>query len=585
MVTPIPTFSSNATTQTAGMGIVQQSGARQMGASLSAWGQVYNQVGDISGKFLNEQMKYEQQQQGIKDVMAGGINPKDLADPITAADRIHRQSALNTYAMQTESEISQHINDLAIENSMNPKGFANKADAFIRSSVANAPIELQGGIAKMSTSMAARHQFTISSADQQRTLAANQKAEQLGVQRLTLQAANETDPTARAETMARAIAVIGSSTLYPTPLSKQTAIDELQRGVIYQDTLRKLGDNSITPSEAIEAMKEVGGVTQQEFNEIYGRAGTIANYEAAQLSRANARRAAQSDAITNNAVYQVYELSQKEDTTVADYNRIQEDLVTQLVANGASHQKIEVAKKAMNDARYGGGIDDESTMLLIDQGIADADPDTIELINRSVANGSVRADTAVKKLTEASESTAGILTNPLVKNYMQGFTTKYAPRALAVGSPEELSAIVDSAHKKGILADKAKVADIRARITKLNQGGASASEIIEQLETYDRANRKVEPDAVMVDGYTPLAIEVNQIISAEKFRYPVGYKKGGSGITTNTQEDEGAWTADNYRDRVAKMAKAIKRAEKNDLPLPFKREQIELIYKVFTNAE
>ena len=258
---------------------------------------------NIAQDMYVKQKQYEAEVQGAEDVQkakkAGeNFDLSSLPAPITQAQRIYNESAINAYAAQFNVDNSLALSNLKEQNSDNPDMFLSKAQSYIGGVSSTIPDHLKASIVKPIEKEAISIYNTLLNKKATETKKANEDMIKISIKELAREAANEDDPELQDQKIANVMAIstnavaTGQMTADAfdkemTELRKNVATKRLSQKFLsekltpkqMQQTINKamLGDvgilafNSLSPDERAEAVKNALdkiGYTQRYLGEV-----------------------------------------------------------------------------------------------------------------------------------------------------------------------------------------------------------------------------------------------------------------------------------------------------------------------------
>jgi len=583
MVADVPTFRSNATTQIPSMGIVSQSGTRAMGEGFARVGNFFDVVADYNNKKLDQKMQRDMTRMGQEIASQKGFDPDTLnTDPITAADQILRESALNTYAITLESDIENSINTAHVKNLRNPEGFKAVTDKYIEKTVASTPWELRNGVSKLATGMANSKYAGIKMETARRAIAETEAAEKKFLDNLADKAVLAKSPEEREIAINKIQSMLDNSTAYMTQAGRNAAKAELVQKIFTEAEMQEVMVGNVSPLQALERLKANGVVTDSTtLNNFYSVANQKIRFEEALEQRTEKAREKTVQKISEQFLLDAYDtkMAGGEPETFDEIMRLSAQTMRE---HGASVQEIQKHNEVIRATIYGDGKDNPQAVTVIDELIFNADPNGMETIDKMFSNGMINAATRQKKVEEYTKATSDIIKNPIIDKYLNTeFVPSFAP--LANIRAEEADILSQSGAsnltKAQIASDKAELLSIQDRIIDLSNSGKNASEIAQILRQERSAQPKVpvEVKAELSAG-KPHYTEMQSLLSGNTFTLK---KISPSGQTIMTEIDDKPWSNQNYRDRLKMMIQENQKAQQLELTVPYNEQLIKDIHNAF----
>lgn len=583
MVTPVPTFRSDRQTQAGGMGIVSFNATRQLGEAMKGVGQLFDQVTAFQDKKANEVAEREMQKQGQELARMKGFDPNQIKDPVTAADRVYRQAALQTYAISLESSLTNKVNDSYIQNMRNPEGFKRQAQAYVDKTVQSVPFELRNGVSKMGMSAIDGRYMQMRLENQRQAMAEMENAEKVFLGTLVDQFALAKTPEERQVVDAKVRSTIANSATYLTPQGKMAAYQDVQRKMAYSDTFNKVVTDDMTPMEAIERLESVGiAPTSEMVSQIYGAAGREFAYKKAEFQANEAQRKQSINDATNTMLLEINKY--KGQPGFQDiYNMIQTkgDAII-LSAGGTADDLISFQKSAQKIA-FGSQEDNPNTKFALDAAIFNLDPNARAKIDQAFQAGQITPQTYQGYIESETRARAGVGSNPILKKYIENeFIPQYAPMAVKA-VPGWENVYTQQQVRDAILQDKEKADSFVAKAVALSQS-KPMDEVIRELSSDIRANQTPTPakERAQVLGNSPNRRVLEDMYSRENFDLTYVDLKTRSRKTysVNNAPDaykeilKGPWSQANYMARVKLMAKQNAVAIAAGLDAPYNSQLI-----------
>lgn len=415
MARDIPTFRSERVTQIPSMGIVEQSGVRAMSQSLDQRARLANSIGEYANKKADESMARKMKISAENAVRQGGLDPATLKDPVTMADKIYREAALNTYTIQVEDALTKTIQDNAVKYENDPTGFLNATQAYTKGVIGKLAPEMQSSFEQTAMANIRKNHFAISEQLRERAKAEAIAVEDAFIEQQIAGIINTSDPEERAAKMAKVGGTVMNSTRFITPEAKAAKIKELEIKVIEGATITDVANKIITPTDAMRKLKTAGSaVDASMIQRVLSAASIKDNYEANLLANEKARKEATITSIETAGYNAALNL---EGATETQAMKKMEDAVTMMVMAGANGKDIESFRSSFENIYLGNTRDNGEVVQHIDQKIYNNDPIAEDFINVSLRNGAIKPETANKKMQELAEARGGVQSNAQVKQW------------------------------------------------------------------------------------------------------------------------------------------------------------------------
>lgn len=592
MVSNLPTFRSERVTQVPSMGIVNMSGDRAMAQAMQGVGKVFDQLGDFANRKLNEQMEREQTLAGIEIALGKGFDPMTLGDPVTAADRIFRESALNTYGIELQQNISNEINRLYFANQRNPKGFANAASAYVEQTVSSLPTELKTGASKIAMSLASQRHFSLLQDHQRRVVAETEAAEAHHLSGLRDRLTLAKSPEERQTIMAEVEQAFQRSTQFVTGEGRQAAYEQFVDSTYEQDIIHSVTKGNMTALQAINEFEKAGIVVDnQKRNEIYSASNQRLNYIDAALNRRENNRKRLVTEVERTYASVFFDL--RESGSDPDlFDEVQRKASNDLRQSGATANEIIEFRKDMARMFHGDPKDDPSAILALDAMVFDPSPNDMDRLNDIYRRALITPQTYQKYTEKMTKADADIMKNPQVQQFVQRYVNEYAPLANRA-SPgwELLYSGPDQVQMKQRIADHARRKDdIEDRIrNNFLEGERSVGAILSEINSDVRANQAPVPaqERAAVSIGSPVYSQMQDLLRAPDFTLRYATEQRSLQSVTHNDDYEfrevlkGPWSGDNYRKRLQLMQEQNRRAQTLGIMQPYDTELLRELYNAF----
>lgn len=564
MVTNVPTFQSDRVSSIPSMGIVEQSGMRDLVGAMSETGKVWDVIGDYANQKADQFMQREMTLAAEEAVRSGGLNPADLSDPITAADQIYRQAALNTYSIQVESDIADNMNRIYLESQYNPNGFLKKAEAYTKGKIEGLAPELKNSVSKYALADIRKRTFSLQQELRNKILEENIKAENIALEKYSSEIINAESEDEKEIAIGKAAAVITNSAAYITDDLKLAKLSEFNKELALKENLKRLATSEVQPHEAFADLKEKGvAVDAYVMQQVFSVSGIEQAYYERKREEERARAAKQQTEFLNNQITQAYLDMESGVATEEELGQRREKIKSDLIELGASADKIVDFETNFNKMIYGSQNDSPEIVNRATQMIQDGNPAVFEFLENS-ANG-----LSTKKLLELQEqaktNVSDIATSGSYKRFESGFLRNTYPHAFAtqdrvevlksMSTPESLKelemireqkAIVDSI-KNSVIK---KVNDPENPVS-LNEAIQSTRNMAEQTGAYDE---RVESYDIISDD-DGVKNRVATLLNSDEpeLRLYLPGAKGGGMLTVRKGDNDLDLIPDAYRAEIEQV--------------------------------
>ena len=464
MAREIPTFRSERVSAVPSMGIVQQTGAREVASALQERGQLYDQIGEWANKKADEFMERDQRLAAEKAVRSGGLNPKDLSSPITKADRIYREAALNTYAIGVEDDIKSSLQRFYSESEYNPEGFRKKAASYMKGVAGGLAPELKNGVLKMALADMRTMSFKLEQQLKSKIKQESIDAENQRISELQADIINADTVEERQVGIAKMMATIESSPFLLTDdarAAKQLQVmQSLERTEAHNDLMNGL----ITIEEAQQRLENVGvPITVAEQQQLYNSYNVKRNFELQKLNQESAARQQQAKATKEAAFEAIYNAQNEQEVM-----EVIEKTSTALASAGEYEDAMSI-RSTLYKAYTGQIIEAPETELyisgLIDRGQGDQ---ALQMISTMEEKNQITRKTKTRLLNRVMTEQAAPLQNEIIKSTLDQIMVDYAPMANAARTEQEL-ALMGEEEKRRISEDKRFMHSLKNRVIELSE--------------------------------------------------------------------------------------------------------------------
>lgn len=482
MAKEIPTFTTNAVTNVPSMGIVQQSGTRAMAQAKSAWGETFDAIGAFAGKKADEFMQFDMRMEGIKAAQKAGFDPMTMSNPITAADRIYRESAMQVYSIRLQNDIQDNMVRLRVENQLNPQGFRAGAEAYLKSTVSNLPADLQAGVSKYGESIAVRAFGAIAIETQSKVMQEAKLATDLQVKKLVSRF-KLSDSEGEREVIAAELAATYANdpSIHTDELREaktQAALVDMQTAAGEYEIMR----GNTTPMRAVRDLEAAGiAVDNDQFRRLMNAGQMADNYEAAQ---ANKRKTLSAAAISSYKSEVFLNLMQmKESGNIDEVSARIEQVKLEMAAMGAPVSDV---VKFQNDLAKATSIEpetDDNYKAMIKDMIARGNPEAKGMIEGGAQAGTL----SYPDYLELSRENEVAQSTPMQGTYGK-LLTGMMNRELKVMDMAEMQSLsaVQEISRKEVNAERNLIRmELEEEFEKRVHGGESAASVY-----YDIINKR-----------------------------------------------------------------------------------------------
>lgn len=424
MASQIPTFSSKMVTRTPEMGIVQQTGLRAYADANKQWARTYDALAEWGNKKLDQYMETHQKNSGIEAAMQAGFDPNQLDNPITAADRIYRESAINTYMMRLQTDLEDNISRMSLSNQYNPTRFQAQASEYLKTTATNLPIDMQPSVARYGEAMAVRAYTQIAKETQVKVMAEAKEATKMRMTRLRSRYILSNDQSERDTIMAEAAATIDNDPNYLTPGLKLEAIQNFARGTEVNSTLSRVMRGELAPTRALQQLEANGiAVEMQEFNQLFSAAGVRMSYNGQARAEQTRLRGEQVKELQSQMFFDLQDMKDKN----ASFDQLQsaiEGSVNELVFSGVPVDDASKFGKTLTSAVNAVPKTDAFVKNSIDYAIAAGDAQVPAMINAGVAARTIAPADAIALKTsweQASSTPMNSIAGKQLKTHMEAY--------------------------------------------------------------------------------------------------------------------------------------------------------------------
>lgn len=427
MAREIPTFTSERTTQIPSMGIVQQSGVREVARGLEARGAVYDQIGEYANKKADEFMERNQRLAAEQAVREGGLNPKDLSNPITAADRIYREAALNTYAIQVEDDIDKNLNRLYSESKYNPAGFQTKASSYLQGTIGGLAPELKNGVSKFAMADIRKKAFSLDQEYKSKILAESAALTEAKLNETAVKYVNAETPEEREAAFVKAASLINSDATTLTPELKAKQLETFTRKIALDAAVTDVMNSRTTPLAAVQSLKEAGvAVTPEVQMRIYNSHGVHDQFERKKQNAAREQAALAAEQVED----QLYSSLLNPDLSAEDMQSLKAQADQQLTALNVGAKDRYKVLSSFEDNFYDNVKPSPEIESYLNDIIETLDPQAEQIIKQGVRDGAIPATMGIEKLSELRTERGSVRNNSYFKQYEAEFLQQQFPLAV-----------------------------------------------------------------------------------------------------------------------------------------------------------
>lgn len=422
MVQEIPKFRSTSVTQTPSMGIVSQTGTRAAAQAVAdvaiekqAIGNMAGQLADYAGQKADQFAARYYTQKAQDDVRRLGLDPADIPEPLTQADRIYREAALKTYSINMERDIEENLSRLARDNEGNPEAYRKLADAFIKGKSSQVAPELRNAAMQIGNATITRNYARMDADRRSKQLAEAKRVEQSRLMEIKAQIQNAPDDEMKQYYFAQANALLDNSTEFFTDDAREKAKVDFANGIIIDNIKQQVFDGEITPQEAADKLRGIGVAVdlqvRQELTNLANGAINRANAKEAELVRQQAQQ--------NKAVIESYygEVAQLRlsgtDLSIDEAEDKKNNLMSDLIEQGAPPSEALAAADKFE--RYINlKSDHQETVTNIKEMVMNGDPRAMEAIQAATDAGHITPETRLSLLEDATKAKIDPMDNPIV---------------------------------------------------------------------------------------------------------------------------------------------------------------------------
>lgn len=577
----VPTFQSQAVTRTSDLGVVSFSGQRNMGQAFQSVGALFDQLGDFQNRKANEAMERNMKRQGQEVARMKGFDPNELKEPVTAADQLYRESALQTYAIGLESDVSKTMDRLFLQNLNNPEGFRRSAESYSKKAIDSVPWELKNGVSKMATAETNSKYSQLALNYQKRVLAETEVAEKAYQEDLISKVALAQNPEEKQALMAKVESSVVNSSTYLTPMGKQQRVRELQNEAIFQDELLGVHNGDKTPFEVLQNMQELGiAPNSQQVNQIYSAAGQRMNYENAMINQREGARVARIESAADQLLTELHQYKGQPNGQVA-FDMISKSGATILLKSGAKAEEVVKFQETANKLFYNDNKDNTFVKSMLDDAVYNLDPEANNKIAKAFADGAITLETKTEMLQRNTTERASVRSNPVLKSFIENVVIpNYAPYARRAVPGYE--SVYGMSEKKPIIDEHKQFIDNTIDQAVVLNKSISMDEVVRQIEADLRANAQPMPakQRAALSSGTKHQSRIAEMYSQPNFTLDAITAKGRRLYTFESAPDnikevlKGPWTNDNAKARLKLMIQQNIAAEKMGLTKPYPDEML-----------
>jgi len=462
----IPTFRSDRVTAKPSMGIVDQSGTRAFGEAVAQQSQFFDVVGDFANQKADQFMERSQRLAAEEAVRSGGLNPNDLSSPITAADRIYREAALNTYAIGVEDKIDKTLNRLYSESQYDPAGFQKKATEYMRGASSELAPELKNSVSKYALADMRRKAFSLDQELKAKTLNEAQELEKIKLEEIATKINNADDPEEKQSQLLKAMGLINSSVSALSPELKAQKAEEFSRDMAEAGIYKGLAMSQVRPDVAIQQLEDLGiNVTVTKMQQVYNSYGVKEAFHRRERQQGEAVQSQQMIGFLDN-VYNQTELARQngivDDGQMAE---IRDNTKKALVSMGAPAERLFEFETNFNKYMFGQQRDAPEVVNQVRDMINNVSAETPALIKKAHLSGAISTQTKIQLEQEAKEALSSPLNSTTYDIFEIQTLKPLYPKAFK--TPDEVDLIVASGSAdeiRAITEQKASVASIKRGI-------------------------------------------------------------------------------------------------------------------------
>jgi len=548
MVTPIPTFQSNRTLTP--VAPVSFNGDRAMASAFGDVGKVFDQLGAFAERKLYERMEREQTILGQEIASSKGFDPNSLPDPRTAADKIYRESALQTYAISVEHDVTTRLNGLYLANHRNPNGFAKAADAYVTNTVDALPPELKNGVSKLAMSMAAQKHFSLLAENQKRVLAENEKTEAMHLERLKERARGASEGELE-EIILRGGALFGSSQNYATPEGRNEAAQRWARDLHVTRAYHAAANGGSI--DRIEKNLAANGIylDESEKNVLYGQYAMNDSYNQKRHDSMLAAQGRHLEGLEKAHANEVY-LAKKANATPEELDAISSKYESEYFKAGGGVENIHNARQLINTFAKDKATDDDATRAAIRMMTANGQ-DPTSFIKQSIASGNLTQFTGANEIIEWNRAAADPDKIAFVNRPLSEVKTKFYP--LVDLTPLQVEAM-GAKQKAEYINQVNAYHNERNKVARMMMDGSDSVDVNQYLvQKYGQMQESRAADRITHHS-TEHQSRASGLYLSDNFTYEV-YETGRNGAASPKYRiEEGPWTQENAAARIKKMEMA-----------------------------
>lgn len=413
MASPILTFTSTATTQIPNMGTVSMSGDRAMAQSMTTVSGVFDKVAEYNNLKLDEKIKRDMEILAQDTVRYGGLNPKDLSEPYTMADKIYREAALNTYGIQVESNIDQTLNRIQLESKYNPEGYKTKATKYLEGTMSELAPEMKNGVEKYTLGKINSTYSSIAVETQRKALAEAEAAAKEHQEKIKAEVYNNKGPERDAARLKLKEAVLADPSNI-TLKGKQAALDEHDREIVLMTNLIDVTDGTKSVHEVFKSLKKSQiAITPSVRRTVYDNSMIKTNYEQQLANQEIARKRKQAGEVQTT----FYETILDANLDSGQALEFVEETQKKMRQIGVPAEEVFNFKAQAMKNIYGSQVENKDVVAIIEDMIARAEPGSVDFINQNIGR-SILPRTALELKRNAEAVTNDVVKTPDVQRYI-----------------------------------------------------------------------------------------------------------------------------------------------------------------------
>lgn len=424
MTTDERIFRSTRVTQAPSFGIVQGAGMRAEANLFRQAGGIFDEVAEFANQKLDQKAARDAREQAEHDVRAAGLNPAQLDDPITKADEIYREAAINTYTIQVEDDLNTTVSTFALEHDKDPQAFLAKSKGYVEGKINSLPIELRTPFEKQASALVSTEALRIKKALREQAIQETKALNAAKLDEYTAAAVNA-GPEERQTHVAKALALIEADATTANPELKAARFRKFENDLLLGAKRRDVALGDVTPADAIRELEAAGiAVTPDVMRSIYNSYGIEEEFENRKAAQASAARAAQAQAVEDT----VYQAMMEQNLTEQEFVKVREEAAKVLVSIGEAERAMKFRQSA-SDQYYNIVIDSPEVVSDLEQLVDSVSPEAEASIDIAVRQNVLSAIKARELKNELQVNRGSIKSSPEWKEFGATYLLSQYPYA------------------------------------------------------------------------------------------------------------------------------------------------------------